>query len=53
MTPENEIMVEPPTVERVGRELSRWFGNSDFATRTPEATLARESGRHVVSAGWP
>ena len=33
MTPENEIVVEPPTAERVGRELSRWFGNSDFETR--------------------
>jgi len=33
MTPENEIAVEPPTAERVGRELSRWFGNSDFTTR--------------------
>ena len=30
MTPENEIVIEPPTAVRVGHELSRWFGNSDF-----------------------
>ena len=39
MTPENEIMVEPPAALRVGRELSRWFGNSDLAARTNEAAL--------------
>src|SRR5450631_3281679 len=47
MTPENEIVIEPPTAERVGRELSRWFGNSDFATRTIPAAAPRESGRHT------
>ena len=36
MTPENEIVVMPPT-ERVGQELSRWFGNSDFAARSKDA----------------
>ena len=36
MTAENEIVIEPPAAERVGRELSRWFGNSDFATRSIE-----------------
>src|ERR1700692_338190 len=46
MTPENEIVIEPPA-ERVGRELSRWFGNSDFATRTIPAAAPRESGRHT------
>src|ERR1700685_162450 len=46
MTPENEIVVEPPTL-RVGRELTRWFGNSDFATRTIETVPQRESSRHV------
>jgi stearoyl-CoA desaturase (delta-9 desaturase) len=47
MTPENEIMVEPPAALRVGRELSRWFGNTDLAARTNEAALSRSSGRHV------
>src|SRR6202453_2850927 len=47
MTPENEIAVQPPTAERVGRELSRWLGNSDFATRTREAAAPRESGKHI------
>src|SRR6202049_2199523 len=47
MTPENEIVIEPPTAERVGRELSRWFGNSDFATRAIPAAAPRESGRHT------
>src|SRR6266849_6725395 len=47
MTPENEIVIEPPTVERMGRELSRWFGNSDFATRPVEAVPPRDSGRHI------
>ena len=47
MTPENEIVVEPPAAERVGRELSRWFGNSDFATRPKPAELHRDSDRHV------
>src|SRR5579863_3555757 len=46
MTPENEIVVEPPTV-RVGRELTRWFGNSDFATRPIDAVPQRESSRHI------
>src|SRR6266446_6453122 len=51
MTPENEIVIEPPAVppavERVGRELSRWFGNSDFATRPIETAAPRDSGRHI------
>ncbi len=48
MTPENEIVIEPPAAERVGRELSRWFGNSDFATRTIEPAAHQDSrGRHV------
>src|SRR5580692_11176596 len=47
MTPENEIVIEPPTALRVGRELSRWFGNSDFATRPIELPMPRDSGRHV------
>ncbi len=47
MTPENEIVAEPPTAVRVGRELSRWFGNGDFAARPRETALPRDSGRHV------
>src|SRR5258708_13403578 len=47
MTPENEIVIEPPAVERVGRELSRWFGNSDFATRPIDTAAPRDSGRHI------
>ncbi len=47
MSAENEILVEPPTAERVGRELSRWFGNSDFATRARETAVHRDAGRHV------
>ena len=48
MTPENEIVIEPPAVERVGRELLRWFGNSDFATRSIEPVTPRDSGsRHT------
>src|SRR3984893_5515150 len=46
MTPENEIVIETPTAVRVGHELSRWFGNSDFATRPAEA-VSPESGRHI------
>ena len=46
MTPENEIVIEPPTAVRVGRELSRWFGNSDFATRPREPAL-KEAGKHI------
>src|SRR5882757_7990485 len=37
MTPENEIVAEQPAAERVGVELSRWFGNSDFGTRSKSA----------------
>ena len=33
MTPENEIAVQPPVVERVGMELSRWFDNREIAAR--------------------
>ena len=47
MTPENEIAVEPPTVERVGRELSRWFGNSDFTTRRIEPSIHRDASKRV------
>ena len=47
MSPENEIAVEPPAAERVGRELSRWFGNSDFAARSREPAAVRESGKHI------
>jgi len=47
MSPENEIAVEPPTVERMGRELTRWFGNVDFATRPSASVAHRDSGRHV------
>ena len=46
MTPENEIVIEPSTSVRVGHELSRWFGNSDFATRPREPALL-ESGHHI------
>src|ERR1700678_736660 len=46
MTPENEIVIEPPTAVRVGRELSRWFGNSDFATRPREPAL-KDAGKHI------
>src|ERR1700761_6269007 len=46
MTPENEIVIEPPTAVRVGRELSRWFGNSDFATRPRELAL-KEAGKRI------
>src|SRR5271154_852932 len=47
MTSENEIAAERPAAERVGMELSRWFGNSDFATRPREEAPAREAARHV------
>ena len=47
MIPENEVIALPPTAERVGRELSRWFGNSDFATRPKEALTPRETSRRV------
>ena len=41
MTPENEVVARdalpreaaPARAERVGREILRWFGNSDFSTR--------------------
>src|SRR5258708_25992260 len=39
MTSENEVAIEPPTAVRVGTELSRWFGNSDFATRPPAPAM--------------
>ena len=47
MTPENEILIEPPTAERVHRELSRWFGNGDFEARRRETAAPRDTGRHV------
>jgi len=37
MTSENEVAVRPAAAERVGMELSRWFNNGDFASRTPAA----------------
>ena len=43
MTPENEVVAVPPAAERVGLELSRWFGSGDFATRAKGASAA--SGR--------
>ena len=46
MTPENEVVIESPAAVRVGNELSRWFGNSDFATRSREPAL-QEAGRHI------
>ena len=47
MTPENEIAIEPPAVERVGMELSRFFGTNNFETRPKEIEKLREVGNHV------
>ena len=47
MTPENEIVMEQPAAERVGIELSRWFGNGDFATRPKQVEALRHVGNHV------
>jgi stearoyl-CoA desaturase (delta-9 desaturase) len=46
MTPENEVGIEPPAAVRVGRELSRWFGNPDFAAR--EVPVAAADTRNSV-----
>src|SRR6202035_5437357 len=46
MTQENEVVIEPPPAVRVGHEFSRWFGNSDSATR-PRETALLESGHHI------
>jgi len=37
----------PPAAVRVGRELSRWFDNRDFATRTPDAGVPAEVARRT------
>jgi stearoyl-CoA desaturase (delta-9 desaturase) len=37
----------PPVAVRVGRELSRWFDNRDFATRTPDAGVPQEVARRT------
>ena len=47
MTPENEITVQPPAVDRVGLELSRWFGSGELTTRPKELAVPRERARHV------
>ncbi len=47
MTPENEIAALPPAAERVNRELSRWFGNSDFAMRPERPPAAGDVSRRV------
>ncbi len=46
MTPENEVSM-PPTAERVGRELSRWFDHSELATRPQQTMLAPEGAQRV------
>ena len=48
MTPENQFSARPPTAERLGRELSRWFDNRDFASR-PQA--AEPQARHPQEVG--
>src|ERR1700735_1829170 len=46
MTPENEVLL-PPTVERVNRELSRWFDHSELSTRPKETAVPRDTSRRV------
>ena len=41
MTPENEVLL-PPTAERVGRELSRWFDHSELSTRPKEPAVPQD-----------
>jgi stearoyl-CoA desaturase (delta-9 desaturase) len=45
MSNELKTVERPPAAVRVGHELSRWFDNRDFATRTPEALPSAESKR--------
>jgi stearoyl-CoA desaturase (Delta-9 desaturase) len=47
MTPDNEIAIEPPVAERVGMELSRFFGTNDFEARPKEVEKLRDVGNHV------
>src|SRR5271154_990474 len=44
MTPENEIVMDPPAAVRVGREISRWFG-SDFKASAQEISV--EKAHHI------
>ena len=44
MTPENELLL-PPTAERVGRELSRWFDHSELSTRPKEPAVPQAPAR--------
>ena len=46
MAPENEIAVESPAADRVGLELSRWFGNGNFSARPLEPDT-REAAKRV------
>ena len=48
MTPENEIVAQPPAAERVGMELSRWFDNRDFATRVKPAPAPEVAPRDAT-----
>ncbi len=45
MSQDTESVQRSPAVVRVGHELSRWFDNSDFATRTPDPKPSEESKR--------
>jgi stearoyl-CoA desaturase (delta-9 desaturase) len=45
MSQDSETVQRRPAVVRVGHELSRWFDNSDFATRSPEPVPSQESNR--------
>ncbi len=45
MIRENDIAIEPSASSRLSREVSRWFGNSDFATRPKEIPDAESSDR--------
>ena len=41
MTPENEMSAQALPASRVGEELSRWFGNGDFAPKSPAAAHSK------------
>ena len=40
MTERLETVERPAAIAKLGRELSRWFDNSDFSTRSLETAYA-------------